>query len=61
MACGLLTLAVVKSSNYMHNLQAIIKSLSTLFAIAMAGVIVYYLIDLAHKEGLTGVTIQREK
>lgn len=45
----------------MHNLQAIIKSLSTLFAIAMTGVIIYYLIELVHKEGLIGVTIQREK
>lgn len=45
----------------MHNLQAIIKSLSTIFAIAMVGVIVYYIIELVHKEGLTGVTIQREK
>ena len=45
----------------MHNLQAIIKSLGTIFAIAMTGVAVYYLIDLAHKEGFIGVTIQREK
>ena len=45
----------------MHNLQSIIKTLSTLFAIAMTGVAVGYIIELAHKEGLTGVTIQREK